>query len=72
MAISFTNIPATFNTVFGNNNTVYNKTINFGHITSFHMKVCRILFMDTSSEEYEQLHYDVNNDYNNKVIHPCD
>jgi len=31
------------------------------------MKACRILFMYTSPEEYEQLHY-VNNDYNNKVI----
>jgi hypothetical protein len=32
------------------------------------MKVCRILVMDTSTEEYEHLHFDVNNDYNNKVI----
>lgn len=64
---SLHNNPATFNTVFWNNNTTYNKTINFGHITSFHMKACRILFMYTSPEEYEQLHY-VNNDYNNKVI----
>jgi ribosomal protein S17E len=24
------------------------------------------------TRKYEQLHYDVNNNYNNKVIHPCD